>query len=130
MRRKARKTSRRTRRDPSMTPRRAEVLLRALGANRRVSNRAKSRLGIYEFMRDSPDKIFAYYRGDARVGDLITNGMGGQLGVIIHRGKESRPFGGKVVSIRMKAINGFTYAGRCNLSSGTYCRLKKVKGRR
>ena len=37
--------------------------------------------------------------------------------------------GGKVVSIRMRGKNGAHYAGRCNLSSGTYCRLRKMKGK-
>lgn len=120
-----------TRRDPHVTPRRAAVLRGALGAGRKVSNRAKGKLEVHEFLRDAPSELFAYYKGDARVGEAIVNWMGDKLGTITKRGKESRPFGGKVVSIQMKAINGATYSGRCNLSSGNYCKLRKMsEGRR
>ena len=118
----------RVRRD--MPDRRARVLRGALGAGRRVSNRAKSKLEVHEFMRSPPDELCAYYKDDARVGEAITNWMGETLGHVTKRGRETRPFGGKVVSIQMRGKNGVMYAGRCNLSSGTYCKLRRMRGKR
>jgi hypothetical protein len=107
------------------TPEDVKEIARRAGT-KAPSNRAKGHLEKYEFMANPPDQIFAYYKDSAKVGELITNWMGQRLGVVIHRGTERRPMGGRVVSIRMKGDNGVTYGGNCNLSSGTYCRLKRL----
>jgi hypothetical protein len=114
------------RRRTSVTRKRAHVLEGALAGGRKVSNRAKGKLEVHRFLEHPPERLFAYYSGDARVGDNIHTWMGDRLGTIVHRGKETRPLGGRVVNIRVRGINGFLYAGRCNLSSGTYCNLRKM----
>ena len=91
------------------------------------TNEERSEREISQFMSQPPAQVFAYYNQDPRVGGQIQNWMGAKLGTITWVGKVSRPMGGKVVSIRMKAINGLTYAGKCNLSSGNYCKLRQVK---
>jgi hypothetical protein len=115
------------RRDPSMTERRAAVIRSHLP---KASNRAKGKLELHEFMTRPPEKLFAYYKGNAQVGDAITTWMGDVLGTVIHRGKVTHPMGGSVVSIRVRGKNGLEYAGRCNLSSGTYCNLRRVASSR
>jgi len=91
-----------------------------------TTNEQRSEREVSEFLSHPPDQVFAYYSQDPAVGGHIGNWMGAKLGTITWVGKISRPMGGKVVSIRMKAINGLIYAGKCNLSSGTYCRLRRV----
>lgn len=91
-----------------------------------ITNEQRSEREISEFLSHPPDEVFAYYSKDPAVGGHIGNWMGARMGTITWVGKVSRPMGGKVVSIRMKGINGLIYAGKCNLSSGTYCRLRRV----
>jgi len=108
------------------TPEDYATIARMAGLKKPPSNRAKGKAELYGFMERPPEKLFAYYKGDARVGDAITNWPGDVLGIITRRGKESRPLGGRVVSVVMRGKNGVYYAGRCNLSSGTYCTLKRL----
>ena len=93
------------------------------------SNEELGELEFFNFMTQRPETIFAYYEGDARVGQEIRTWPGQKIGVVVWRGTETRPMGGRSVSIRMQGLNGFLYAGRCNLSSGSYCRLRKMSGR-
>lgn len=88
------------------------------------SNRAFGKLEKFDFLNHPPERLFAYYDRDLR---CVTTWMGDVLGTIVHRGRESRPFGGRVVPIRVRAINGYMYSGRCNLSGGDYCRLRRGK---
>lgn len=90
------------------------------------SNEELGELEYYEFMTNKPDKVFAYYKGDARVGEAITTWMGWVIGHITWRGTERRPMGGKVVAIHVRGANGVNYVGNCNLSSGNYCRLRRA----
>ena len=93
------------------------------------SNRARGKLEFYRFMRDKPEHVFAYYTDDFRT---VTTWMGQKLGDIVWKGAITRPMGGKMQAIRVRGVNGCMYAGRANLSSGTYVRLKKTasgKGR-
>ena len=96
--------------------RRAEV--------RSPTNEERGQLEVYEFMTNPPDKFYAFYSDDMR---HIKTFMGEIIGDIVHRGAERRPMGGRVVSVRVRGINGATYAGTCNMSSGTYCLLKRTK---
>jgi len=108
------------------TPEDYATISRMAGLKKPPSNRAKGKAELYGFLTRPPEKLFAYYKGDARVGDAITNWLGDVLGIITRRGKETRPMGGRAVSIVMRGKNGVHYAGRCNLSSGTYCTLKRL----
>lgn len=91
---------------------------------RRPTDNEMGRLEIFEFLVHPPERYFAYYDDGFR---YIQTWMGGVLGTIISKGREHRPMGGRVVSIRARAINGYTYVGSCNLSSGTYCKLRRSK---
>lgn len=91
------------------------------------SNDEISALEVYRFMTEVPDHVFVYYDEDFR---NVHTWTGEHLGTIVSKGVERRPFGGRVVSVRVRAINGAMYGGICNLSSGTYCRLRKLKGGR
>ena len=89
------------------------------------SNEQMSQLEVYEFVTKPPDKVFAYYNDDMT---RIQTWTGDVLGTIVWRGQETRPMGGRVVRVRVHAINGHHYAGTCNRSSGTYCVLRRTKG--
>jgi hypothetical protein len=112
------------------TPEEERSIASRAGLKRRPSNRAMGKLELHRFMSSPPDHLFTYYKHEARVGEAITNWMGDVLGHVTYRGRETRPFGGRVVRIRMRGRNGVDYAGTCNLSSGTYCRLRRVQSRR
>lgn len=119
---------RRYKRGGGYTPADKDAIERMAGV-RQPSNDELGELEFYNFMTKAPDAIFAYYKHDARVGEEISNFPGKVLGAIVWRGQETRPLGGRMVSIRMRGVNGFMYAGKCNLSSGTYCRLRKMSGK-
>lgn len=104
----------------------AEVTeIERLAGAKHPTNDELGRLEAYEFVVDPPERLFAYYDDDFK--HISTFGST-FLGLISHRGRERRPMGGRVVSVRVWTINGFMYHGTCNLSSGTYCRLRR--GRR
>lgn len=91
------------------------------------TNEERGSIELYEFANSTPDKYFAYYSNDMR---RITTWMGDTIGEVISHGNTFKSsFGDRRVNIRMRAINGKTYSGTCFLDSGTYCRLKLVKGR-
>jgi hypothetical protein len=94
---------------------------------RKPTNEEMGKLEVYEFTHHPPEKLFAYYSSDMK---RITSWMGDVLGTITHVGRERRPMGGRVVSVRVQAINGLSYVGQCNLSSGSYCRLRRSTGRK
>jgi hypothetical protein len=96
-----------------------------MAAVRKPSNEELGELEYYGFMTSHPEHVFAYYKGQAEVGQDITNWMGHVLGRIVHRGVERRPMGGRVVSVHVAGANGISYVGTCNLSSGNYCRLRR-----
>jgi hypothetical protein len=106
------------------------AIARMAGLKKPPSNRAKGKTELYEFMAYPPGQLFAYYKGDANVGDAITTFMGDVLGHVVWRGTVTKPLGGRRVAIRMKGKNGFVYGGNCNLSSGTYCRLKMLSNQK
>ena len=94
---------------------------------RKPTNEEMGKLEVYDFLHNLPEKLFAYYSSDMK---HITTWMGDVLGTITHVGRERQPMGGRVVSVRVNAINGLSYVGQCNLSSGSYCRLRRSTGRK
>lgn len=109
------------------TPEENAAIARAAGLRKPPSNRARGKLELYEFKSNPPDKLFAYYENDAQVGSRVKTWTGDELGRVTHRGKEARKInGGRSVAIRIRGINGVTYAGTCNLTGGTYCNLRRV----
>ena len=93
------------------------------------SNEERGELEVFEFVRDRPDRYFAYYSDDWRE---LRAWPGQKLGDITYRGPIYRTgFGGaaQMRHIRARAITGDDYAGTCAVSGGTYCRLKKMKRR-
>lgn len=84
-------------------------------------------LEIYEFLRDPPTHLFAYYDS----GGAIHTFTSGLLGTIVSRGKTARAFGSqagpRLQYVTVRAINGYYYSGRCNLDTGDYCKLKRGK---
>ena len=94
----------------------------------RPSGNEISALEIYEFLRDPPTHKFAYYSSVDKGGTIHTFD-GDVLGTIVDRGQTSRVFGrGPTLRhVTVRAINGFLYGGRCNLDTGTYCKLKRGK---
>lgn len=95
-----------------------------LAGCKQPTNRARGALELWRFVAHPPDTLFAYYDASFR---HVTTFMGDVIGTIVSKGKETRPMGGRVVSVRVRGINGVTYVGTCNLSSGTYCRLRRAK---
>jgi hypothetical protein len=89
---------------------------------KKPTNAELSKLEIHDIMRNPPEKLFVYYDKEFR---HVSTWMGDVVGTIVQRGRERRPMGGRVVSVRVRAINGYTYLGTCNLSSGSYCRLRR-----
>lgn len=110
------------------SPEEYKAIARRAGISRAPSNKAKGKLEAYEFMRNPPDKLFAYYSNDMR---RVTTFTGDKLGDIVWRGSVVRGFGGgKTQAIRVRGINGVMDHGRCNLTGGTYCRLRRMAGTR
>jgi hypothetical protein len=92
-----------------------------------VTNDERAQVELYEFVHKPPDRYFAYYNKGLTE---ITGWTGLKLGDIVWKGYPYKDnLGGQRVNIRVRAINGLTYSGTCNMSSGTYCRLKAMKGR-
>lgn len=96
-----------------------------IAKTRRPSSAQVSHLEVYEFLRKPPEHLFAYYTDNGQ----ITTFMGDVLGSIVERGSTTRPFGNttRTQHVTVRAINGFMYNGRCNLDTGTYCKLKRGK---
>lgn len=110
------------------TPEEYKAIAKRAGISRSPSNRAKGKLEAYEFKHHPPDKFFAYY--DMRK-LVVTTFTGDKLGHIVWVGATQRGFGGgKSQSIRVRGINGVMYAGRCNMTGGTYCNLRRMAATR
>lgn len=96
----------------------------------RPTNEELSELELFEFVRDRPDRYFAYYDDDMK---QVTTWMGQKLGDIIYKGPVYRTGwwpGARKQRVRVRAVTGDTYAGPCELDAGTYCRLRRMKGTR
>lgn len=104
-----------------------------------VSNDERSKLEVYEFVKNPPVKYFAYVRRVNTQGQIdakslrvqITTWTGEILGTgILGRGYESPSFGRsntRYPVLKFKAINGRSYFGTFFASAGDYCRLKLAK---
>lgn len=103
-----------------------------------VTNEERGKLEQYEVWRDKPERLFAYIQffdvmGNLRVGKpspydkgTVTVWTGQPLGHGTCFKVWRDNFGGQRASIRV-TIAGETYSGTAFVSSGDYCRLRKVK---
>lgn len=97
-----------------------------------VTNDERAAVEVYEFMRDRPSSYFAYVavpnaaRPWCKRPMLIT-WTGVNLGDITLGNTWRDNFGGTRQAIRVRAINGLSYAGTWYKSSGDYARLRAVK---
>lgn len=93
------------------------------------TNDETSALEVFEFLRDKPDRYFAYVKiSDASdLRGTITTWTGEKLGDCYLGGTYRDNFGGKRRSISVQAINGCSYYGTYYSSAGDYCRLRKAK---
>lgn len=95
-----------------------------------VTNHERSLIEVYEFVRDKPNKYFAYVDVDKMV---IANFPGVVLGKITWKGPEYRlraGFGGidsVRQNLRIAGINNVVYSAVYYKSSGDYCRMKAFK---
>jgi len=102
------------------------TIISAMAGHRDTTNEEKSQIEDFEWRMYPPSRAFGYY--DAAM-TKITGFMGNVLGRIIWKGSVTRAFGGKRQNITIVGTNNVMYAGVCNLTGGTYCRLKRIKGR-
>ena len=102
------------------------TIISAMAGHRDTTNEEKSQIEDFEWRMYPPSRYFAYY--DSAM-TKITGFMGNVLGRIIWKGSVTRAFGGKRQNITIVGTNNVMYAGVCNLTGGTYCRLKRIKGR-
>jgi hypothetical protein len=100
------------------------------------NNETRSRVEMWELRRDKPAKIFAYYR-DCNAGTKlhrggrleITNFMGARLGYATVQTVWRSNFGDTRASFRASLFDGCEYSGTLYGDSGTYCRLRSIKGK-
>jgi hypothetical protein len=104
-----------------------ETIVKAAGLTHSPTNEERSKIELYEFVHQPPQKYFAYYNNDLT---KITNWMGETIGEIVRKGQPYKAgFGGsRVVNVTIRAVNGLTYSGKCFLDAGTYCRMTALKG--
>lgn len=89
-------------------------------------NREMSKKEIAAWLSDPPEHAFVYYSKDMRE---VRNWMGVKMGDIVAKGKVAWKLnGGRSQSIRVQGTNGMVYVGNCNLTGGTYCRLRRAAG--
>jgi len=95
-----------------------------------VSNEDRTKIEIYEFVNNPPNRYFAYVKRletNTRTA-RITTWTGELLGVAtLGQAYETPAFGRtskRVPVLKFKAINGKSYYGTFFESSGDYCRLK------
>jgi len=89
-------------------------------------NREASKKEMAAWLSDPPEHAFVYYSEDMRE---VRNWMGVKMGDIVAKGKVARKLnGGRSQSIRVRGTNGVVYVGNCNLTGGTYCRLRRAAG--
>jgi hypothetical protein len=109
--------------------------IEVLAGHKPLTNKERGAMEVYTFVKERPDTYVAYYKfhaprleGSQRITGIVTTWVGDKLGDIVHTGGEYRSaFRDKRVNIRVRAINGATYAGTAFLDSGDYARLKRTK---
>jgi hypothetical protein len=102
------------------------AIISAMAGTRGTTYAETVQIEDYEWRMFPPSRYFAYYSRDMK---KITGWAGNTLGRIIYKGPETRTFGGRRCNITVLGTNNVLYSGVCNLSGGTYCRLKRIKGR-
>jgi hypothetical protein len=109
-----------------IVPAEAGARLKARGLD--VTNDERSRLEVYLFVTDPPEKYFAYVYEIDGVPASITTWTGEIIGRVTTVFRTHRSgFGDKRVNFRAKMIDGRTYSGTFYKSAGDYCRLKVFK---
>ena len=88
------------------------------------ANEERSQVEIFDFINDIPKRYFLYI--DEK-NSIATTWMGNELGGVSFGREWKDNFGGKRVSIKIKAINGKNYSGTYFKSSGNYAKIKLVK---
>lgn len=106
--------------------RREVVVISAMAGTRDAINEEKALIEDYEWRMFPPSRYFGYY--DSAM-TKITGFMGNVLGRIIRKGPVTKAWGGKRQNVTVRGTNNVLYSGVCNLTGGTYCRLKRIKGR-
>ncbi len=89
-----------------------------------VTNKMRSKVELYHFMQDKPEKYFAYMKGS-----LVINFMGETLGRITEitsRHKISGHLSDEKIYFRATGNNGVKYRG-IGYGDGIYCRLYALK---
>lgn len=94
-----------------------------------VTNEERSKVEVFEFMRDKPRRYFAYVRLQAGHQVPVTTFTGDILGQIVWLGQPYTvagfgPFPSVRQNLRIEAINGLVYSAVYFKSSGDYCRMK------
>lgn len=94
-------------------------------------NSERSKIEVYEFVKEKPNKYFLYVRKysctNTNYGEAITF-IGDNLGSVRFGREYKSSFGDIRQNITVKAINGCKYYGIYYKSSGDYARIKKYKG--
>lgn len=88
------------------------------------ANMARSLVEVADWCREPPTRYFAYVDEGSRT---ITTWMGHVLGHVTFGLVWRDSFGSKRQSIRVRGTNGANYSGTYYMSSGNYCRIRKVK---
>lgn len=96
------------------------------------TNKERSKLELFEFMRDKPDRYFVYVTRDKSPNALrpwkVATWMGDLLGHNLVVGDEyTSNMGDKRRSIWFDGINGERYSGTFFCSAGDYARIRKVR---
>lgn len=99
----------------------------AMAGTRGTTNEEKAQIEDFEWRMFPPSRYFGYY--DTAM-TKITGFMGNLLGRIVYKGPVVKAWGGKRQNVTVRGTNNVMYSGTCNLTGGTYCRLKRIKGKR
>ena len=97
-----------------------------------VSNEDRSSVEVYEFCQNPPERYFLYIRysfPEFGKPAIATTWTGERLGAVTFGQSFRSSFGDKRVPVRIKAINGRTYAGTYYSDAGSYARVKMCKER-
>jgi len=99
------------------------------------NNEMRSRVEMWELRHDKPERVFAYYRDcnpgvPLRSGHRIevTNFMGARLGYGTILSTWTSNMGDRRASFRVM-FDGTEYSGTLYGENGTYCRLRRLKGK-
>ena len=103
------------------------TIISAMAGTRDTTNEEKAQIEDFEWRVFPPSRYFGYYD---KAMTKITGFMGNLLGRIVYKGPVTRAFSGKRQNVTVRGTNNVMYSGICNLTGGTYCRLKRILGKR